>query len=348
MWKHPKKRKGITMENMTKTPDSCILNGVPKLHWGMKAEGQVGFSFFPQCLHTVLEYVGQPISYAEIAAFSGASFRLRWFEGGWAFWANDLRLTYGHDRLHPFKLALEGVGRKYTISEDFKSIVKPDAMALIKTEIDSGRPLIALGVVGPPEPCIITGYKNNGETLVGWSFFQDDKSEYFTADNWWSEGIIAIGEKTDSTRTIKQVLANGLQLMTQDVLYPYKSDKDEGETWYGGQAAYEAWAKAMEDDNLTKSNSSMGEPTGMLQGRSDAAVYLNTIAEKLPFAKSDLTECAKLLAAAGECAAKIKELWSGDNAVEKEVRVKIAALIRQAAQHEKAACAVLEGIIGKI
>lgn len=35
------------------------------------------------------------------------------------------------------------------------------------------EPVIAIGVVGPPEPCIVAGYDKGGEVLIGWSFFQD-------------------------------------------------------------------------------------------------------------------------------------------------------------------------------
>ena len=39
--------------------------------------------------------------------------------------------------------------------------------------IDGGHPVIGFGVVGPPEACIITGYDDGGEVLIGWSLFQE-------------------------------------------------------------------------------------------------------------------------------------------------------------------------------
>jgi len=41
--------------------------------------------------------------------------------------------------------------------------------------IDQGKPLIALGVVGPPEACIITGYDENGDGLRGFGVFQTNR-----------------------------------------------------------------------------------------------------------------------------------------------------------------------------
>ncbi len=32
--------------------------------------------------------------------------------------------------------------------------------------------MIAFGIVGPPEPVIITGFDEGGDVLTGWSFFQ--------------------------------------------------------------------------------------------------------------------------------------------------------------------------------
>ena len=34
-------------------------------------------------------------------------------------------------------------------------------------------PLIAFGVVGPPEACLVTGYDESGKVLIGWSYFQE-------------------------------------------------------------------------------------------------------------------------------------------------------------------------------
>ena len=51
---------------------------------------------------------------------------------------------------------------------------KSEFISFIKAKIDSGFPCIALGIIGPPEACIITGYRNNGDVLLGWNFFQDN------------------------------------------------------------------------------------------------------------------------------------------------------------------------------
>jgi len=72
---------------------------------------------------------------------------------------------------------------------------KEDFISFIKKHIDEGYPCIALGIIDPLEACIITGYRNNGEELLGWNFFQEDpefssgikiyESGYFICSNWW-------------------------------------------------------------------------------------------------------------------------------------------------------------------
>ena len=172
----PKLREVNEMGEMKKTTDSCILYGVPKVYYGREVDGHNQRTPFPMCLQAVLNYMGQNIDYTYLMAATGAAFRQRWDANGWNYAAVDIRFTYDRP-LEPFERGYIGAGRKFNIhvkSDNIKAIDKEAALALIKSELDCGRPLIGLGVVGPPEACVITGYKNNGETLLGWSLFQHD------------------------------------------------------------------------------------------------------------------------------------------------------------------------------
>lgn len=107
-------------------------------------------------------------------AASGAAFRQRFDACGWNMGASDIRFIY-KEPFKPFELAFKSAGRSYMIYEERdKSKTKDTYLKVIKSELDCGRPLIALGVVGPPEACIVTGYQNGGSTLLGWSLFQGD------------------------------------------------------------------------------------------------------------------------------------------------------------------------------
>jgi len=386
----PKLMEVNTMGEMKKTIDSCVLYGVPKVYYGRK-DGELSQGTpFPMCLQSVLNYMGQNISYIELMAYSGAAFRMRWDVDGWNLGAVDIRFTY-EDHLRPFELGFKGAGRSYVISENPdkpKSVSKPDAIALIKAELDCGRPLIALGVVGPPEACIVTGYRDNGETLLGWSLFQGDgggldefsgdckidESGYFIKTNWWesTEAIMSIGEDIGHRTPVKEVLSNALMLMTQSRVSTYGGNQD----FYGGQAAYEAWAKALEDDasftdDINRTKNADTNPTGntnttnspsideigwcqgdaetMLgEGRSFASAYMHMLANQHPAIAQELNDCARLLGDASMIVVKMWEARKKNGLKDKQVRSQLAALVRQAAQYENDACLLLTQIVDKL
>ena len=74
----PKLKEVNEMGKMEKTSDSCVLYGVPKVYYGRQDGSLTQCTPFPMCLQSVLNYMGQNISYAELMAYSGASFRMRW------------------------------------------------------------------------------------------------------------------------------------------------------------------------------------------------------------------------------------------------------------------------------
>ena len=102
----------------------------------------------------------------------------------------------------------KALGREFSFLGRDKDTTKDEFMNFIKAHIDEGYPCIALGIIGPPEPCIITGYRKNGEELLGWNFFQNDsefaanieidESGYFICRNWWenmdTQAVMCMGQ----------------------------------------------------------------------------------------------------------------------------------------------------------
>jgi hypothetical protein len=83
---------------------------------------------------------------------------------------------------------------------------KSEDLARITVSIDRGVPVLAFGVVGPSDCCVISGYDEAGEVLLGWSTYQDipddhkiphDPTGYFRKPNWHEslDGYMLIGEK---------------------------------------------------------------------------------------------------------------------------------------------------------
>lgn len=360
------------MNDNLKTKDSCILYGVPKVYYGRTFEDNCQCTPFTMCLQAVLDYLGQTVNYSYIMAASGASFRLRWNENGWDMSAVDVRNIY-ENPLMPFELSFKAVGRKFKILEKDTS-TKDDFISLIKSEIDEGRPVIALGIVGPPEAGIITGYKHNCETLLGWSLYQDsmeftkditfEESGYFICDNWWEnvEAVMSVGEQIDETIPLKELLENALYLLTTEKVNVYNGRYD---SYYGGQKAYSAWADAMLDDKnfpknaqlslLIERNMCFGDATVMVgEGRLYAAEYINYLGEENSKISKECKECGKHFKDAADCIIKMRELigYNGEEVAlrlaDKEIRTQLAALIKKAQQYEAKACEVLKVLITKI
>jgi AraC-like DNA-binding protein len=348
------------MSEMKKTADSCVLYGVPKVFKGREVDGDKQTLPFPMCLQAVLNYMGQNISYAELLAYSGEAFRQRW-EGGWSPASIDPRVIYERP-LETYERAFKGAGRKFVISVDSnntKAIIKDDVIPLIKEELDCGRPIIALGVVGPPEACIITGYKNNGETVLGWSLFQEgnnpwsgcekDESGYFIKNDWWkkTQGIMIIGEEIGERTPDLAVLKNAVMLLTAEKVNVYNN------TWQicGATEAYEAWAAALEANDFNPNGAKSGHIDAERmagEGRKYAADYMLILAEKYPKLFAEFSECTKLFRATADNIQSVAKLREDNGLEDEEIRKKMAAHIRQAAQSDKAACKVLQGIIAKM
>jgi len=360
------------MNKSLKTQDSCILYGVPKVHYGRRVDDCLEFTPFPMCLQAVLDYMGQNVHYSYLMAASGASFRLRWNVKGWDLSAVDIKNIY-ENQLTPFELAFKAVGREFKILDKKTcKFQKEDFIDLIKSEIDEGRPVIALGVVGPPEASIITGYRDNCNTLLGWSLFQDnmefakdisfDETGYFICNNWWenTEAVMAIGEEITSMTSVKEILENAYYLMTTDTIHT-----GEGNTYFGSQKAYSAWAEAMSDESnfsdktqlsqLMEHMMCFGDAAAMVgEGRSYAAGYINWLGETNPEVSRECKKCANSLRAAADCVTEMEKILGGfggeevlNNILKRENSDKIVSLIKEAQNHEAKACEELKNIILK-
>lgn len=252
---------------------------------------------FPSCLCACLEKMGEnyghkiisiihPITkqkkilrlnnlYVLLMGASGAAFRLIWNPQKWDPSNYDL-LIAATDTLEPFRRAFDAVGyefemignKEYTHESDlkqkfFKQYENFDyfRVRIINSIHDNNRPVIALGVLGPPECCVVTGYDESADVLIGWNFFQDmpemaqgtrfEQSGYFRQRDWYKNtpGLIIIGKKRPRPQ-LRDIYYNALKwaltlARTEDI-----HDRK------GGLAAYEAWA----DDLLVDENFSADDP----------------------------------------------------------------------------------------
>ena len=246
------------MEKRTKEAhpngSSTILYGVPKIGWGTYG----GNTPYPICLKACADYLGDSLDYASIAVLCGGAFRFTWNEQNWDMSNVDIYHTYtegGEETVYSY--AAKTLGREFSILGRTETTTKDDFINFIRQHIDNGYPCIAQGIIGPPETCIITGYRDHGNTLLGWNFFQNDPAfggnvqlddcGYFICDDWWAntdtQSVMCLGTSDSEPFSVKEVIKNAVSVMTG------RKDGD----YCKGTAGFAAWATMLADDNTFSS-----------------------------------------------------------------------------------------------
>lgn len=247
---------GNTM-SLNLNQEECVLFGVPKVEF---TTGKC--NTFPACLESALVYMGyqEDNLYANLMAASGLSFRLRWNKEGWDMSSVALPFVEEDPQL-PLQRMFVYANAEYQFY-DKQQLSKEECKHKIMRSLQNGVPVLASGIVGPPETVIITGYKNHGKTLLGWSYFQDhpeyaanvmiDDSGYFVSDDWWEKEEtlnFCFFEKKDASynKDTEAWIKNAHRLM---------STLEVG-NYYGGKKAYESWKEALLNDPVFASPSAI-------------------------------------------------------------------------------------------
>lgn len=292
--------------------NTAILYGVPKV-----AYGQDGCTPFPMCVHSCAKYLGIPMDYTQAMAESGAAFRLAWDTACWN--GGNVDAVFAFDQPDKvFVCGMHAMGRSLKMLERRPETKKEEFIDFIRAEIDAGNPVIALGIIGPPEACVIAGYRDGGDTLLGWNVFQEypenqstvqfEQNGYFITKSWWenpeTQGLMATGTDPLPPLSPKEILQNAAEALGGRMCGTYAK----------GILAYDAWKNAILNDAdfpsgavfplLIERMMCHGDAMDCLSdGRYHAALYLRRMAEKHP------AQAEKLNAAAGEFEHVTKIIW---------------------------------------
>ena len=276
-------------EHKPVSDEGVTLYGVPKVHYG--AFG--GCTPLPIAMKAAANYMGIALDYTEAIVNCGMAFRLTWNETCWDggnvgdIWTFD-------DPSKVFRYAIESLGCEYNLIGRASKTKKTEFVDFIKAKINSGIPVIARGVIGPPEAGIITGYRDNGDTLLGWSVFQDyqefagnarfDASGYYITDAWWenkdTNAVMSYSEPTGERFSVKTVIENAIEVMTP------RKKRNNAKAGY----AYDAWKKAILDESQFKKDMistllierlmCQGDAMDCLvDGRKNASLYFKKLAD---------------------------------------------------------------------
>jgi len=273
---------------MAANPNRLVLENVPQVKFydgGPRCPEDI---ILPSVMRALMEYFNEqdygcrvcrgtsaecriPCSYSFFIGVTGAASFLSWKKG----WEGDnVALFYmSDDPAEPEKRTFTAVGYEYEILEKKTGSEQELFRQKVVESIQKGLPVRADGVIGPPEPCIITGYDDGGDVWIGWNFFQhlpefsaevDFESDgQFRTRNWFENtyDILTITGKHPRP-PLKEVYRSALEWMMKVARTPIVRPEPDAPTWYqeraNGIAAYDAWIEQiLTDDDFPKGEDSI-------------------------------------------------------------------------------------------
>jgi AraC-like DNA-binding protein len=332
-----RKETGIMSNEIVRREKNIIYN-VPKVGYGIH-----GVTPLPICLKACTDFLGGDISYAYIMAASGAAFRFAWNEKFWD--GGNVGVEHAYDSTERiYEAGLGCVSGAYSMLSRNSRSTKEEFRNFVMANIDKGNPVIALGIIGPPEAGIVTGYREYGDTLLGWNFFQDipdfggnyekDENGYYISNDWWENNdtrlMMVLGDLKKEKYGLKRVLGNAITALN-------------GRTVSGmakGIAAYDAWKKAILDEkefpegitmpNLAERLMCQGDAMDCLaDGRKCAVLYFQSIIDDYPEHKDMIQTLISQYKISCKTAHSMFEIFGGYERGEKEMLLLKKKSVRQ-------------------
>lgn len=256
--------------DMAQSDQRNVLSGVDKLSFGPQSDT------FCSALSIALSHMGESgVEYHNLLCRSGRGFQICWNDQ-FFFWDRSMERPQADPEYYLRKDYASAAAAVEASGYDCKAIVNAECSHpeegggsvgsgqavrdLVIGSVNEGRPVIAAFSVSAkhwaPEWSLITGYDEGGDTITGWSCFQDEEQEkeeleldpegYFRRGEWEKDtvAVVAIcgnrGVAADSGRADRRVLENGTSL------------SKGGVTGYEarGSESYRAWAEAVEDGGI--------------------------------------------------------------------------------------------------
>lgn len=340
--------------------ESILLYDIQQVKYGSYGSATP----FPICIKAVSEYLGDDVSYPYIMAATGAAFRLVWNTQCWDLSNVDIYHAFTESNA-VYGLGAKALGREFSFLGRGENTTKEEFQSFIKEHLAEGYPCIALGIIGPPEPCIVAGYGEDGETLMGWNFFQEDpeyagnvttaENGYFISRNWWentdTQAVMCMGPINAEEMTPKEILGQAVKALEGRMEHSYAK----------GILAYDAWHKMLLEeshfastvyDSLFSKLLVQNDATQcLMDGRNQGAKFLSELAAKQMAGDNAKLELAashfqKVSAYAEEMSGLIGD-WSDMDAMlrhlaDRNVREQLAQLILHAKEEDEAALQCLK------
>ena len=376
-------------------PTRFKLEDVPPVGWYENAKRLEKIqrcpedSPIPAVIRSIMEYHGEGLGchkaglpgfsgagdlscgYAFLNGVSGAAFYTCWDEK----WQEDcVSIIYlGHDYQTAELRCFNALGYSFEwILPKEGADNKRDWLARI-AELLAGRsmPVLSYGIIGPPEPAIITGWDEGGDVLMGWNFFQEypwnstgcTSRGDFEADGQfrkrdWLEGnfcLLVIGERkerADLKTLYRDSLEWGLTVFRTPKVFPEADAPEWVAHKWNGQAALKSWQASLLDDAsfpaadealLRHHHQLINNVAGNLaEERSMADVFLQQVAAVVPSAAPDLIAAGQIYQSEHDLVFKMWSICAGlDKPAEATkladpgVRKDLAAVIAEMQEREE-------------
>ena len=234
--------------------ESRMIENIPRVAQFIGSDSYL--TPFIGSLYAALHGMGQKRFYAELLALSGAGNRLTWRSGEW-FGGNCDILACEEPPFAPHLRALKAIGytAKIRLFKEIVGLKGPyDSLDVAKEEItasiEKGVPVIAMGIIGPPECCVVHGFEKGGDMLIGWNYFQDSEGfgpdAPFKKEN-WQNGLFGylILEKADTVPPQRESALAAFHAIVNH----FRQDEVRGAKV--GFAAWEQMLKQLEHDDFS-------------------------------------------------------------------------------------------------
>ncbi|MDF2544385.1 MAG: helix-turn-helix protein [Herbinix sp.] len=254
----------------------CILPDIMTLEWekGMDCT-------WAGAVYGALHYMGEPYSYEQIMGISGACYRIA-FTPVWDWSSVDALVAFDYS-----SILFRAIGYEQIWANRVEKEERSNERNKIMRDIQNGKPVIAINLRIAPEWGIITGYLENGKSLLCRTYFDkeylNDKKDYLESD-FWPFLITHFGEIVERP-TEEEIVKDSLNALLASFVAPCERG------YYQGKEAYEKWIEGLKDEKLWDTSNRkedidrrLGVNDSMLLNLIDARrcayQYLNEVMEK--------------------------------------------------------------------
>lgn len=226
-----------------------VIPGLRKVDWSDPQRQNE----FVNSVVSALNALGESLTYDTVCALSGSAFRTSFSMPSVQLW------NHGNYHVVHTPILIEHTFRMlgFAVAHHVRGDYAHDRR-LVTESIDRGVPVITLeGVINGADACVIAGYDQGGDVLLGWSPFMDvpedhqeahDETGYFRKSR-WHDGPFAGGstgriliitgrcEKPSPEIAFQETLCVIRRLIAAESLAPGQ---------YNGLAAHRAFARALQ------------------------------------------------------------------------------------------------------